>query len=69
MRFLRSQDAGIPSTKRETGLKRMKFWEKSRDFFGEVLYVCRAPQTGVILYQAASLSILEETPMITYAYL
>ena len=29
MRFLRSQDAGIPSTKRETGLKRMKFWEKS----------------------------------------
>ena len=40
-----------------------------RDFFGEVLYVCRAPQAGVILYQAASLSILEETPMITYAYL
>ena len=40
-----------------------------RDYYGNLLYVSEADGDGMVLYQTASLNILEDGPMITYAAL
>ena len=40
-----------------------------RDYYGSLLYVSEADGDGLVLYQTASLNILEDGPMITYAAL
>lgn len=40
-----------------------------RNFFGQVLYVCRAKESGMILYQTGSLNVLENGPMVAYGVL
>ena len=40
-----------------------------RDYFGNVIHTCRAKADGVILYQACSLTVLKDGPMITYGIL
>ena len=37
-----------------------------RDYFGNVLFTEIAPQDGVLLYQTASLNIIEKGPMVSY---
>ena len=37
-----------------------------RDYFGNVLFTEIAPQDGVLLYQTASLNIIENGPMVSY---
>ena len=37
-----------------------------RDYFGRVLYTAQAPEDGLLLYQCASLNILEKGPMVSY---
>ena len=37
-----------------------------RDYFGNLLQVCKAKSDGVLLYQTRSLSILKDGPMIAY---
>ena len=37
-----------------------------RDYFGKVLFTEYAPQDGVLLYQTASLNIIENGPMVSY---
>lgn len=37
-----------------------------RDYFGKVLFCEIAPQDGVLLYQTASLNIIENGPMVSY---
>ena len=37
-----------------------------RDYFGNVLFTKCAPQDGVLLYQTASLNIIENGPMVSY---
>ena len=37
-----------------------------RDYFGSVLFTEYAPQDGVLLYQTASLNIIEKGPMVSY---
>lgn len=40
-----------------------------RDYFGNLLQVCKAKSDGVLLYQTRSLSILKDGPMIAYGAL
>lgn len=40
-----------------------------RNYFGSTIYTCKAPADGMVLFQTASLNVLEEGPMITYAIL
>ena len=37
-----------------------------RDYFGKSLYTELAPEDGVLLYQCASLNIIEKGPMVSY---
>lgn len=37
-----------------------------RDYFGNVLFTEYAPQDGILLYQCASLNIIEKGPMVSY---
>lgn len=38
-----------------------------RDYYGNLLYTSIATENGVVLYQTASLNIIEDGPMIAYA--
>lgn len=40
-----------------------------RDYFGNVLYTCRACKRGVLLYQTVSLNLPKGTPMVAYGVL
>lgn len=40
-----------------------------RDYFGNVQYICRAQAQGLMLYQTASLTILNGGPMVAYGVL
>ena len=37
-----------------------------RDYFGSSLFVLHAPEDGILLYQCASLNIIESGPMVSY---
>ena len=37
-----------------------------RDYFGKVLFTCRAKHDGIMLYETISLCIMENTPMVAY---
>lgn len=39
------------------------------DYFGNERYVCKAKADGILLYQAVSLTVLKDGPMVAYGVL
>ena len=63
----RIPDAGIRPRSLENTFLRGEELGELRDYYGNLLYTSIATENGVVLYQTASLNIIEDGPMIAYA--